>query len=138
MSDTITFGLTLQDILWERNYRGGTYVFVGSDKYDQPLFKVAEFSSGYYVARAGGVENLPFMSNPNFMAVVISNIWKAFQERPDVQDYDMLGIWVDDAGNYSIDRTVCIRSEVSAQTMGRFNNQRAIWDIANNTEIAVN
>lgn len=135
--------LTIREIISEQihetgSFQGGTYTFIQFDGVGQPLFIPTSHLDGYYVSRVGGVENFPFFK-PNgnttitFTSDVINQVWLA----RNYQSGFYLGLWVDDNGNLSIDETEWISSLPDALYTALNNNQRAIYDIADQKVITV-
>lgn len=108
---------------------GGTYRVVRFE-YGAPMFINTEIDFGYFVAKAGGVENLPTFVG---MAETFLGIWRA---RHFYSGHDF-GLWRDENGNWSIDESMWFHDRNTAIAVGRENDQRAIWDIEKGEEITL-
>ena len=99
---------------------GGDIVWSRVDKED-----------GYYVAIAGGVENLPTLALVN--GSLIEDVFYARHYESGLY----FGLWQDEDLNWSIDEVEWYAGGVAAVAAGRMAAQRAIWDIKNNEEVVL-
>jgi hypothetical protein len=107
---------------------GGTYK-VSRSQYSRVHFQPLDFSTGYYVSLPNGVEHLPIL--PAELIFYVAEQCEAEDENAH------LGLWRDDNGLWSLDRTLWFYSRDSALALGRLWDQRTIWDIANGVAIPV-
>ena len=104
--------------------RGGTYVIDFEDGLD---IHPAILTIGYLVSRKGGRERVPELDEGEI---------EEFLYTLDT-DREYFGLWQDDEGLWSIDRTVWFSNREWALSFAASNAQRAIWDVASATEIVV-
>lgn len=109
---------------------GGTYRITGLDDKFEALWEAVEHDFGYFVAAPGGVENLP-------AAALSVNTVNAIVDARHFYSGYYLGLWQDEHGNWSIDETEWINDRNLAEIAGRANQQRAIWDLAENKEVVL-
>ena len=114
--------------------QSGTYsVYLG----DKGFVRLEEknHNHGFYVALSGGIDNVPLSAmSEEFLWAVIDS-WYA-ESRFNASQF--FGYWVDTETNTaSLDVVVWVRSPINAMGLAVENNQKAIWDCANQQEIRV-
>lgn len=110
---------------------GGTYYITDYPNISGVRFDRVDRDFGYFVAKDGGVENFP--GNTAILNAVIKTVWESRHFMSGLY----LGLWRDDKGNWSIDETYFYTNREFAIETGKAENQRAIWDIENGTEIVL-
>lgn len=123
-----TIGQTIEN---GRLNGGGTYNIRFSSATRQFEAERFDFTTGYMVSAAYGVENLPGL----MLTVDALNLFILTYALDSLDCEFYLGLWQDEAGNWSIDRSRHIMDRGQAEYMGRVYGQRAIWDCANNVSI---
>lgn len=85
----------------------------------------AEFSVGYWVGTKGYT-----VHNELGFGMAVEILIK--------NNYKQIGIWTDpSSGQTYVDGVMHVEDLIHAINLGRIHNQKAIWDIAHNTEIWV-
>jgi hypothetical protein len=106
---------------------GGTYAYSFTERTYEPVTP----AYGYWVAKPYGMENIP----PSVLSIDVLGHWVGEKGGWHPSEGFYLGLWQDERGNWSVDSVEFVQDRIAAIARGRRNNQRAIWDIANEAEI---
>lgn len=130
-------GLYLADVMDDAVIcGGGTYEFINGG-----WFRLIA-TSGYMVSDPGGIENVPGFpyNNADSLAALVRTFWAKTQNTPSPTNVPRgiyLGLWKDENGNWSIDRSHHFAQRNTAVMIAKENQQRAIWDCAASITVPV-
>ena len=115
---------------------GGTFAADWNDNLDLE-FMSANHEFGYYVSMPFGIENLPQTKVMPFVVESFMLHWSSNDPETHRKHFPyFLGLWKNpETSLWSIDRTEWFENMSAAKTRAIQNNQLAIWDIRNKTEI---
>jgi hypothetical protein len=127
-----TIGQTIENA---RLNGGGTYNIRFSSATRQFEAERFDFTTGYMVSTSKGIENLPGL----MLTADALNLFVLTYALDSIDSVFYLGLWQDEAGNWSIDRSLHLREENldKALDLAKQYGQRAIWDCNAEEEVIV-